>query len=62
MLKTKYFPDLSGDDPLINIIRYRLLLQVAQIPSDTQEEFVELLNDHAVTDNFDGAQLFGLFG
>ena len=52
----KYFPDLSGDDSSIKVTRNPFLRQV-EVSSSTQEEFFELINDHAAKDSFDSIKL-----
>jgi len=53
----KYFPDLSGVDPWIKLIRNPFLRRVADVPTEVQEEFLELSNDHAAKDSFDSMEL-----
>ena len=53
----KYFPDLSGVDPWIKLIRNPFLRRVADVPTEVQEEFLELSNDHAAKDSFDIMEL-----
>ena len=53
----KYFSDLSGDDQWIKVTRNPFLRQVEEVPTAAQEEFLQLIYDHAAKDSFDRMEL-----
>ena len=53
----KYLPDLSGVDPCIKVTRNLFLRQVEEVPTAAQEEFLELICNHAAKDRFDSMEL-----
>jgi len=47
----KYFPNLSGNNPWIKLTRNPFLRQVANLPTEAQEKYLELLNDQKTKDS-----------